>query len=450
MTLAWSITALAEEDTSRFVSGTKINGVTVSNLTVAEAKAQIETYFSTEYQLTIEERDQKTETISGPAIGYQVTVSDGLDQILQSQNEAGRPSGPAIDNSNTLAMEVQYSQEALKGRIQELECVSGDQVIQTCDAAVSPYVQGQPFVIIPEVQGNSVNLEKLTAVLEAAVNSGNTTVNLEEAGCYDTVTVTAENEQLKALCDTMNQCREMTITYQFGSQSQVLTGETIRTWLQGTADGQIDVNYDQAAAYVKSLADQYDTVGKARTFSTVSGKEVTLTGPYGWQMDQAGETAALISMIRTGQSQVREPLYAKSGASRDNDWGNTYVEIDLTGQHVYMIKNGAVVWDAPCVTGNVSKNYTTPEGIYSLTYKETDRILRGAKKADGTYEYESHVDYWMPFNGGIGLHDANWRGSFGGQIYKTNGSHGCINLPPSKTKALYDLVYKGIPVICYN
>ena len=67
MTLAWSITALAEEDTSRFVSGTKINGVTVSNLTVAEAKAQIETYFSTEYQLTIEERDQKTETKIGRA-----------------------------------------------------------------------------------------------------------------------------------------------------------------------------------------------------------------------------------------------------------------------------------------------------------------------------------------------------------------------------------------------
>ena len=132
------------------------------------------------------------------------------------------------------------------------------------------------------------------------------------------------------------------------------------------------------------------------------------------------------------------------------DWGNTYVEIDLGGQHVYMIKDGAIVWDAPCVTGNVSKNYTTPEGIYSLTYKQTDRILRGAKQADGTYEYESHVDYWMPFNGGIGLHDADWRSKFGGTIYQYGGSHGCINLPPAKAKILYDLVYAGIPVICYN
>ena len=88
------------------------------------------------------------------------------------------------------------------------------------------------------------------------------------------------------------------------------------------------------------------------------------------------------------------------------------------------------------------------KGLYSLTYKEKDRILRGKKKPDGTYEYESHVDYWMPFNGGIGLHDASWRSKFGGTLYQTGGSHGCINLPPQKAPALYDLVYKGIPVLC--
>ena len=110
-----------------------------------------------------------------------------------------------------------------------------------------------------------------------------------------------------------------------------------------------------------------------------------------------------------GQAQAdREPVYSQKAASREGtDWGTTYVEVDLGGQHVYMFKEGQIVWDAPCVTGNVSKDYTTPSGIYSLTYKEKDRILRGKKKPDGTYEYESHVDYWMPFNGGIGLHDAS-------------------------------------------
>lgn len=143
------------------------------------------------------------------------------------------------------------------------------------------------------------------------------------------------------------------------------------------------------------------------------------------------------------------PVYSQSAASRTgSDWGNTYVQVDLAGQHVYMIKDGACVWDAPCVTGNVSKAYTTPDGIYSLTYKEKDRILRGKKLDNGKYEYESHVDYWMPFNGGIGFHDASWRNKFGGTIYQTSGSHGCVNLPPASVPAFYDMLYKGIPVIC--
>ena len=113
------------------------------------------------------------------------------------------------------------------------------------------------------------------------------------------------------------------------------------------------------------------------------------------------------------------------------------------------MENRADFIRAACVTGNLSKDYDTPPGIFPLTYKERDRVLRGAKRADGTYEYESPVSYWMPFNGGIGLHDANWRSSFGGEIYKTSGSHGCVNLPPSAVPALYEMVYKGMPVICY-
>jgi lipoprotein-anchoring transpeptidase ErfK/SrfK len=115
-----------------------------------------------------------------------------------------------------------------------------------------------------------------------------------------------------------------------------------------------------------------------------------------------------------------------------------------------MIQDGQIVWDAPCVTGNLSKSYDTPAGLYSLTYKQKDRVLRGKLQADGTYEYESPVSFWMPFNGGIGFHDANWRSKFGGTIYQTAGSHGCVNLPPEKAALLYDLVYAGMPVICYN
>ncbi len=447
---ALTFTAYGEENT--FVQGTTVNGLGVSGMTVEEAGAHIQNFYSSEYQLTIRERNGVTETIQGKDIGFSVGIPDGaLSEILQKENAAGRIFGPDAGNSYRITLQNTYSPDALEAQINRLRCISGSNITPTTDAHVSAYQEGKPFTIIPEVQGNNVYPNQVAQVIQEAVATGATEVDLEEKGCYYPVQVTADNEQLKNLCDTMNQCREMEITYTFGEETEVLNAAVICSWLTGVIDGEIQVDTAQAAAYIAVLADKHDTAGRERAFHTADGRDIMINGAYGWRIDQAAETAALISMIRTGQSQSREPQYAQGAALRGaGEWGQTYVEIDLTNQHVYMVKDGTVVWDAPCVTGNEARGHHTPAGIFTLTYKQRDRVLRGAKRADGSYEYESPVSYWMPFNGGIGLHDANWRGSFGGTIYKTNGSHGCVNLPPNKTKALYDLVYQGIPVICYH
>ena len=91
------------------------------------------------------------------------------------------------------------------------------------------------------------------------------------------------------------------------------------------------------------------------------------------------------------------------------------------------------------MSGNLSKGWGTPAGSYPLTYKQRDAVLKGEN-------YRTPVDYWMPFNGGIGMHDAKWRSSFGGTIYKTGGSHGCINLPHSVAKKIYENISAGMPV----
>lgn len=450
LALAFSFTTLAD-DASRFVTGTDVNGIVIGGLTEAEAKAKIEQSYASSYNLTILERDGKEENINGAEIGYRVSVPDNLQEILSQQNNTGRESGPSTDNSHTLELQASYDEALLTQKIRGLECISGGNIVTTQDARISTYQEGQPFTILPEVQGNNVDAAKTEAVIKAAAASGQSQVSLEENGCYYSVQFTKDSEQLKALCDKMNQSRDMVITYTFGENKEELSGAVFTSWFTGSADGQIQIDRTAAAAYIATLAAKYDTAGTARVFHTASGKDLSLTGPYGWKLNQATEVEALLAMIQTGQSQTWEPQYVSAAASRTApDWGTTYVEIDMGAQHVYLFKDGQVVWDAPCVTGNVSKNYTTPEGIYSLAYKQTDRILRGAKQADGSYEYESHVDYWMPFNGGIGLHDADWRTKFGGTIYQYGGSHGCINLPPAKAKILYELVYKGIPVICHN
>lgn len=446
--LAGSVVALAD-DASKFVPGTKINGVLVGGMTVEEAKVQIEGFYGREYQLTIKAKGGASEVIKGSDIQYQVVITDGLQNILAQQNSNGRVAGPDIDNSSVLKSTVTYQEEKLKERLDSLACVSSKDIVVTQNARISAWQEGQPFTVIAEVQGNSVNRQKLDEAVKAALTQENRQLSLEEKNCYDTVTVTSTDSELVARCAALNQIRDMKVTYLFGSQSEVLTGEQLCTWIDGADQTGIHINGTKAAEYIQSLAGKYDTAGKARAFKATDGRDLSLSGAYGWRINQEAETQALMAIIKTGQSQERTPQYSLAAADRNVDWGSTYVEADMAAQHVYLYQNGSVVWDSPCVTGNVSKKLTTPEGIYTLAYKQTDRVLRGDKKPDGTYEYESHVDYWMPFNGGIGFHDASWRSKFGGTIYQTAGSHGCINLPPQKAKALYGLINTGIPVICH-
>ncbi|MCD7906231.1 MAG: L,D-transpeptidase/peptidoglycan binding protein [Clostridium sp.] len=443
-------TALAD-DAAQFVPGTSINGLGIGGMTVEQAKSSIEGFYDSSYQLEIKKKDGTKEYIKGAEIGYKVTLPAGLDEILAQQNATGRVSGPAADNSHTMAMTAVYDAQALDAKIAALPCLSGSGIVETRDARISDYAAETEFTIIPEVEGNNLDPERTAAAIRETVAAGAKELDLTAAGLYHQIQVRANDAGLQALRDTMNRYRGMSVTYQFGEASEVLDGGTICSWLSVGADGQVNVDAAGVTGFVQALAAKYDTAGTERTFHTADGRDVQLTGPYGWKLDQAAEIQALTDLLKSTDSQTREPVFAQTAAGRaEPEWGSTYVEIDLTNQHVYMTKDGEVVWDAPCVTGNVSKNYTTPPGIYSLTYKEEDRILRGPKKADGSYEYESHVDFWMPFNGGIGLHDANWRGSFGGAIFQTSGSHGCVNLPPDRAKILYGLVEKGMPVICYN
>ena len=123
---------------------------------------------------------------------------------------------------------------------------------------------------------------------------------------------------------------------------------------------------------------------------------------------------------------------------------NTYIDVNLTTQNVVYVLDGNVVWESPCVSGDTSKRRSTPTGIFAVYGHVKGTYLTGPT-------WHNWVDYWMPFSpGGCGLHDATWRKKFGGEIYKTNGSHGCVNLPPDKAKELFDMINIGTVVIVHK
>ncbi len=245
----------------------------------------------------------------------------------------------------------------------------------------------------------------------------------------------------------------MSVTYQLpNNQTEVLDGLTIASWVNGSQGLTVSVDAAKVADYVQGLRNKYDTPAGTQTWQSADGTTKSIKTNYGWHIDQAKETEALIANIQSLQSVTREPVYASRAAQTEMpQWGKTFVEIDLSSQHVYFYQDGNCVWDSKCVTGTATDpDRATPTGVFALKYKQRDRVLRGRiNPQTGKPSYESPVAYWMPFNGNIGLHDANWRSSFGGNIYLKSGSHGCINLPPKNAKTLFELITPGtVIVVC--
>ncbi len=232
----------------------------------------------------------------------------------------------------------------------------------------------------------------------------------------------------------------------FGTKKETLTADTLASWISDE-DHRISLNSDACLTYVKTLAEKYDTQGHPRQFTTTEGSTITLSrGDFGWKLDEEKTAQLLLEEAQSSSSsRFITPIWSHKGISFEagNDIGNTYVEIDLTNQKVWLYKDGKKLLATECVTGTYGTDRQTPGGVYSIYYRQSPAVLRGP-------DYTSPVEYWMAFNGGIGLHDANWRSTFGGDIYKTNGSHGCVNLPTEAAKKIYTETYIGYPVVCYN
>ncbi len=200
-----------------------------------------------------------------------------------------------------------------------------------------------------------------------------------------------------------------------------------------------------------------------RNYTTPDGSSYTVSGgTYGWNIDGASLADSISSAIESGSAGTIEiPMKQTASVWSPGaaDWGSRWIDINLTTQHAKLYDNGSVTWESDIVSGNSAKGYDTPTGVYSIDSYMTSTASSGSRvklispevDAEGNPTYTSYVDYWIPFIGNlVALHDATWRSSFGGTIYQTNGSHGCVNLPASAAASLYSLVKVGDVVVVHD
>ena len=433
---------------SHFYINTQINGTDFSAKSIEEVVSYMESQVSN-YKLTLLESDGGREDILGESISLEYVNGKQLKELLDDQNPflwfTAFWEKPEIEAE----IGVQFDQEKLQNVIANLICMRPEEQIESVSAI--PEFQITEFVVKPEVIGTQIDVEKFTQAVSTAISGFQHELDMKEAGCYILPRFVSDSPEVVAAKDAMNSYLGAHITYDFSPHTEVVDASVISQWVKVDGEMNVTFNEEDVRGYIQVLADKYNTYGKPRTFTTGYGNTVEVSGgAYGWLIDQESEYDALISNIQNGEVVTREPVYSRRGATHEGyDFGNTYVEVDLTNQHMFFFQNGQLMLESDIVTGNPNQGHATPQGTYQLAYKARDQVLRGKKLEDGTYEYESPVSYWMPFNGGIGLHDANWQSAFGGSRYLTHGSHGCVNLPPSVAATLYGYLEAGMPVICH-
>lgn len=431
-----------------FLFHTFINEQDFSCKTKEEARA----FFAEQaeaYTLEIVESGGKTERIQGKEISMDWDDNLKLDYILDKQNAFAWPLEFFKEKSEDIVFRVSCDEAALSKKVEHLDAVTKE---PTPPQSAYPKFDGNAFVIEPEIYGTALNSETLKEKTLQFVLNLEETMDLQEEGFYEKPKYTTESEEMIQVCKKLNDYCRASVTYEM--DTPVVVDKTlISTWL--SVDDNLNVILDEAAVrnWILEFDARYDTLGSTRPLTTPTGKATEVSGgTYGWSINEDEEFAALLNSIRNGEVLTRAVSYGQTAASHaPQDWGNTFLEVDLTTQHMWYLRDGAVVFESDVVTGSTPSGMGTPAGVYTILEKLSPTILVGnIVPATGKPEYRTPVDFWMRVTySGIGFHDATWQPAFGGDVYLWNGSHGCINMPYYNAQELYSIIEVGLPVVIH-
>lgn len=313
------------------------------------------------------------------------------------------------------------------------------------------------YTLVPEVYGTQIDAEKLLAKAGEAVKSMRTECEVSQEDFIMPSVSAADPRSLQAL-QTVEQMfpNEVSLTLNGSVKAATIDKATIASWLYiDPADFLPKLNQETLTSWVNEATAGMNTVGTTRTWTREDGKVCTVSGgTYGWKVDTStlGQTV-FDTMMAGGATTVDIPCSQSGGqynGAGKRDWG-AYVDVDLSEQTArYYDASGNLLHSCGIVSGLPTADRATPTGVYFLNHKQSPSVLTGYKP-NGEIDYETPVSYWMPFVGNsVGLHDATWQSSFGGTRYKTNGSHGCVNLSLADAQWFYDNLPTGVCIITHN
>jgi len=488
-----------------FFNGTVINGTDVSGMTVEQVEKELSDSAAA-YVLAVTTKEEDTVEIKAEDISYQYDLEGTVEGVHDAQiwwkwGFAYLPFGHDFAEEHIPTV---YDEATLDKIVSGWDFMKKENQIAPVDSEL--VYETDKYVVTDHVDGNTIDEKIFTEAITAAVENGTTALTVEETGAYVYPSVTSDDPILNDNAAFLNAEANFDITYNMPDGStKAIDKATFLTWMSTDEEGRYFCDEAALNEKLSVFVDELNAVVEASNGSEVtfmSGnpnnkREITVKCHTNgkWVMDVEGEKAQLAADVLAKKTVTREPVYSSRRFAGAGILGSTYVEIDLSAQHLWYYEDGELKLESDIVSGTYTvPSRRTPGGIYDLDYKQRDRTLRGQmkdvvteiqvpvevvvpgtpavydelgnliqeatpdtvvtemqtqQKVEQKPEYESFVSYWMPFNGGIGMHDATWRGSFGGSNYMYSGSHGCINMPKKKAASLYEMIETNCTVVCY-
>ncbi|MBR0137068.1 MAG: L,D-transpeptidase family protein [Erysipelotrichaceae bacterium] len=407
--------------TLHYAPGTSINGVNVSNKDITKANELVS---ATEQIITVIQKGK-----DGQNVEEKINLSTDCNAVVRfDTSELLKKQNPFLwftslfSKSNLTCDKVEgtFDQSALNAAIAKLYCLQDENKIPAENAHI--VLEDGNLNIVEAVDGNVINADTVREAILAAVSeciNGKGSQSVDLLDKYDRASIFSDDAGLLDQLATLKKALEKTVTLQVDSSTTVKISGSELLSLVYVKDNQLAVNEEKLDEYIAALRKKYE----ANTNDYINASQLK---------------NALIAA-----------LTATEGSTIKAQWVDTtvrLVEVSISQQTLWYYENGVLKLTSPVVTGNADMGSGTPIGTFEVRRMVQGATLRGK-------DYTEHVDYWIGFDSTgrvYGLHDASWRSEFGGDIYLTDPSHGCVNMPTDKIAQLYKMITIGTVVKIYN
>lgn len=312
------------------------------------------------------------------------------------------------------------------------------------------------FEVVPETYGSALDPAAIAEQVALGVVTFEPVIALDDRSLVQP-TVFRDDPRLATACEQADTLVTADLDIMLDGQvAGSIDPALVASWIVLDADLVPSIDDEKLTAWTSDLVNRNSTLGAARTYTRADGKVVTVSGgSYGWAFDGEGLADQVRSAVTQGTKGTIDLPVSQSAArvvtDGNPDWPARYVDVDLSEQYARFYDGAGTIWETPIVSGKPG-GWETPTGVWVINSKASPSKLIGERDPEtGKPEYETTVQYWMPFIGNsIGFHDATWQSSFGGNRWRNGaGSHGCLNISYNAAQALWGIIGVGDVVVVH-